>query len=365
VPRPRLKAYARQVGAEQITLIRDAGVEITLADPEGHVLALLDLLDGTRTVDDVADALARRWPGIGPEDVTAALADLDEAGLLEDADAPTFLSSAQRERYFSNLEFFGTFASLATSRFEFQQRLRWSHVVLLGVGGLGSTVLYNLAGLGVGTITLLDCDRVELKNFARQFLYSESQIGRPKLERALARARSFNSEIQYRAVERRVSGPEDVASLLPGADLVISAIDRPAQVQDWVNAACVAAGTPFITGGMQVARGVYHSVDPGRSGCIGCLRVAEARALAELPPIAMPEPVNRGIGPVASMMGALVALEAVRYLTGFAPPVSAGRLWLVDLVTGESGVAWEWTREPDCPACGGLAQAVTPEAAAA
>jgi molybdopterin-synthase adenylyltransferase len=365
VPRPRLKDYARQVGADQITLFRDAGVEITLADPDGKVLALLDLLDGTRTVGEVAVGLAGRWPTVAAEDVAAAVAGLDEAGLLEDADAPTVLSSAQRERYFSNLEFFGTFASLDRSRFDFQQRLRSSHVVLLGVGGLGSTVLYNLAGLGVGAITLLDCDRVELKNFARQFLYSESQIGRSKLEQAVLRARSFNSEIRLRAVERRVSGPEDVASLLPGADLLISAIDRPPQVQDWVNEACVAAGTPFVTGGMQVARGVYHSVDPGRSGCLACLRVAEDRALADLPPIALPEPVNRGIGPVASMMGSLVALEAARYLTGFAAPVSAGRLWLVDFVTGETGVAWEWSREPDCPACGSLGRAALPEAAAA
>jgi molybdopterin/thiamine biosynthesis adenylyltransferase len=70
-------------------------------------------------------------------------------------------------------------------------------------------------------------------------------------------------------VERRVSGPDDIAALLPGADLVLSAIDRPDEVQTWVNQACVAAGVPFITGGMYVARGIYYSVDPGRSGLPG------------------------------------------------------------------------------------------------
>ena len=107
----------------------------------------------------------------------------------------------------------------------------------------------------MGQVTALDCDRVELKNLARQFLYSEAEVGQPKLGRAVARARAFNSELRITPVERWVTGPDDVAPLLPGADLVLSAIDQPAEVQEWVNDACVAAGVPFITGGMQVARG--------------------------------------------------------------------------------------------------------------
>jgi molybdopterin/thiamine biosynthesis adenylyltransferase len=364
--RPRLKSFTRRVQNGEITLVRETGVEMTVPDPEGQVLALLELLDGGRTTDAVAAAMTERWPGLTPDDVAEGIADLDAAGLLEDAAAPSTLSAWQRERYASNLAFFGTYAGLNRSRDSYQAALRRAHVVLLGVGGLGSTLLLNLAGLGVGRVTALDCDRVELKNLARQFLYSEAEVGLPKLGRAVARARAFNSELRITPVERWVTGPEDLAPLLPGADLVLSAIDQPAEVQEWVNDACVPAGVPFIAGGMQVGRGVYYSVLPGQSSCLGCWRAADAAGGA---PADLPQRVNRGIGPVASLMGALIALEAVRYLTGFAPPVSAGKLWLVDFATGQSDVGYAWPRLPDCPVCGSRAQgeplAATPHPAVA
>jgi molybdopterin/thiamine biosynthesis adenylyltransferase len=99
----------------------------------------------------------------------------------------------------------------------------------------------------------------------------------------------------------------------------------------------------------------YWSVDPGRSPCFACHRhnlaagppehgVDAEKRRAEL------ERVNRGIGPVASMVGALVAMEALRYLTAFAPPIAAGCERFVDFSTGEQEVQ-PWTRWPDCPVC--------------
>jgi molybdopterin/thiamine biosynthesis adenylyltransferase len=352
IVKPRLKSFSRLVTNDEIVLIRDKGVELTLPDSEGQVLMLLNLLDGTRSVREAAEAMTLHWPSLTLEDVVEGIIALDEATLLEDAAAHPGLSHWQQERYFSNLAFLGTFASLEKSRYSFQHTLRRSHVVLLGVGGLGSTLLYNMAGLGVGHVTALDCDRVELKNLARQFLYSEAEVGLPKLDRAVERAHSFNSEMRITPVEKRVSGPGDIAPLLPGADLVLSAIDQPVEVQDWVNQACVEAGVPFITGGIQVARGLYYSVYPGQSGCLACWQTLDERKLGGAEQPISRDRINRGMGPVASLMGSLVALEAVRYLTGFAPPISTGKLWLTDFATGESGVAYEWEQLPDCPVCG-------------
>jgi molybdopterin/thiamine biosynthesis adenylyltransferase len=353
--KPRLKANFRRIpGDGELSLFREAGVWITLPDPDGQLSALLDLLDGTRSVESAAAQLAGRWPALTVSDVDEGIASLDQIGLLEDATATTALSPWQEERYASNLAFFSTFAGLGRSRYEFQERLRQSRVVLLGVGGVGSTLLLNLAGLGVGNVTVLDCDTIEAKNLTRQFLYTEAEIGVPKLGRAIARAQAHNSEMQVAGVERRVTGPDDVAALLPGADLVLSAIDRPDDVQSWVNHACVAAGVPFITGGIQVARGGYYSVDPDRSGCVACWHAAAARSGNERPGAngSANAEINRAIGPAASLVGGLIALEAVRYLTGFAPPVSAAKVWLVDLITGEIGIGYEWARVLDCPVCG-------------
>jgi molybdopterin-synthase adenylyltransferase len=338
------------VGQGAITLRQDAGVDFAIEDPEGQVKALLDLLDGTRTIDEITSALAGRWPKLTSRDVGQGVGMLDEAGLLEDAAAETSLSHEQQERYFSNLSFFGTYSSLARCRYSFQEKLCRSHVALLGVGGLGSTLLYNLAGLGVGHITVLDFDTVELRNFARQFLYAEAEIGESKVERAAARARSFNSDLKVSVVERRIERPGDVSRLLENVDLVLAAVDQPADVRDWVNDACVPAGIPFITGSFHRGRGMYWSVDPGRSGCQACWRVGRLR---DAPPaFEHRKQVNRGIGPVASLLGSLVALEALRYLTRFSEPISSGKLWLVDFGSGRIELAQEWPKLPDCPICG-------------
>lgn len=364
--RPQFKGYAWRQLPGEIHISREVGIDLFIADPDGQVAALLGLLDGSRTVAQLARALAERWPELTQDDTAQGLAALDEAGLLEDAASASDLSAWQQERYFSNLAFFGTFASIGRSRYTYQAALRRAHVLLLGVGGLGSTLLYNLAGMGVGHVTALDFDRVEARNLARQFLYSEADVGQPKLQRAVARARAFNSEMRITPVERCVEGPQDIAELLPGVDLVISAIDKPANVQDWVNATCVEAGVPFITGGMQVGRGLYYSVQPGRSGCRECMAISARRANGgeSLSWTALPQQLNRGIGPVATTVSALIGLETLRYLSGFAPPVSAGAYHLIDFSTSQISVAFTWDRQDDCPVCGALA-AQPPEALAA
>jgi molybdopterin/thiamine biosynthesis adenylyltransferase len=350
--RPRLKPFERRRAEGSIVLWRELGVEYVLSDASGQVDALLDLLDGTRTLAEVRDALAARWPELGAGDVADGLGLLDEAGLLENADAPTTLDGDARARYFSNLAFFSSFATLRVSRFSFQERLSRSHVLLLGVGGVGSTLLMNLAGLGVGRITAVDYDRVELKNFSRQFVYAETDIGSPKLERALARVRAFNSSLRIDGVERRIGAPEDVASLLPGVDLVLAVIDQPREVQDWVNEACVTAGVPYVAGGVMWARGTYYSVDPRRSACRGCwpIDAADVRAPGER--------LNRATGPAATLISSLIALEALRYLTRFAPPVAAGSVWLADFETGAVERSWSGDRAADCAVCSERAAAV-------
>jgi molybdopterin/thiamine biosynthesis adenylyltransferase len=347
--RPRLKRFTRITEPGSVTLVREPGVEYTLSDPDGQVTALLDLLDGTRGVATVGSDLRRQFPELTASDIMDGITALDDAGLLEDAVATTGLTSRQQERYASNLNFFSSYAHLGHSRFDYQDALRRSRVVLLGVGGVGSTLLYNLAGLGVGQVVALDCDEVELKNLSRQFLYDEGDVGQSKVERAATRVRKVNGEMDITAVDRRVAGPDDLANLLPGADLVLAVIDQPADVRQWINEACVAASVPFITGGIGVTRGAYWSVAPGVSGCMACQRSSQ-RSLVDTDPS---KRVNRAIGPAAGLVGSLIALEAVRYLTGFAPPVSAGRVWAIDLATGQTDIALAWERRPDCPVCSG------------
>jgi molybdopterin/thiamine biosynthesis adenylyltransferase len=219
-------------------------------------------------------------------------------------------------------------------------------------------VVQNLVGLGVSALTLLDFDVVELRNFARQFTYTEAQRGLPKVEQVAAWVHAFDSRVQVTALNTRVTGPGDVRALLSSADLVVSAIDDPDEVDLWVNEACVGAGVPFIRGGLSYVQGLYWSVDPGRSACRRCLELYRATLEEEVdrPVVAWERVlrsarVNRGIGPVAQLLGALVAMEALRYLTAIVPPVSAGCYQLVDFSGDCSISADPWPRDPDCPVC--------------
>jgi molybdopterin/thiamine biosynthesis adenylyltransferase len=337
----------------------DPRTRVELADPTGQVRALLALLrEGARTPTELHAALAARWPGVEERDVEEALELLDGLGWLEDAAAPVRLSGYERERYFSNLAFFDAFTTLRRDREQIQAQLIDSRVVVLGAGGLGSAVVQNLAGLGVSTLTLLDFDVVELRNFARQFTYTEAQRGLPKVEQVAAWLHAFDSRIDVTAVNTRVTGPDDVRALLPGADLVVSAIDDPDEVDLWVNEACVGAGVPFVRGGLAYVQGLYWSVDPGRSACRRCLERHRAtlavdvdRPVVTWERVLTSERVNRAIGPVAQLLGSLVAMEALRYLTGIVPPVSAGCYQLVDFSGDCSISADPWPRDPDCPVC--------------
>ena len=188
---------------------------------------------------------------------------------------------------------------------------------MLGAGGLGSHVVQHLVGLGIGRLTIVDYDVVDTRNFARQFTYTPAQLGMSKVEQVANWVRSFDPAVCVRPRHLRIESADMVTALLDGVDLVVAAIDQPEGVDLMVNQACVAAGVPYIRGGLAYLQGVYWSVDPGRSACRQCLETRRTReiethesAQRTWPEILRRERVNRAIGPVAGMLGSLVAMEA-------------------------------------------------------
>ena len=363
---PRLKTLNCLQGDGELLVGRDPKVRIRIADPDGRILALLRLLqDGRRSLPEITRELQRTWPAVTHADLTAAIAQLDRLGWMESTGGSSALTAREQERYASNLAFFGAFSSLDTSREEYQSRLRDAHVLVLGAGGLGSAVLMNLAGLGVGALTVVDQDLVELRNFARQFTYAESDLGQSKAHRVADWLRAFDSTLRVESLRRRVESTEDVDELLLWAsavqgpvDLVVSAIDEPDEIDLWVNRACVGLGVPFVRGGLAYTQGLYWSVDPGRSPCRECLELHRDRLAAGIdreaatwPSVLRMDRANRAIGPVAGVLGGLMAMEAMRYLTEVVPPVSAGRYQLVDFATDCGTSSDPWPAAADCPVC--------------
>jgi molybdopterin/thiamine biosynthesis adenylyltransferase len=358
--RPRLKPSLWYRDATRLAILTSTHRLITLDDEVGWLELLLTLLsDEPKTVDELVAEFRRRCPTAAATDVLAALAELIDLELISEAVPSRALSSEQRERFRNNLAFFEGYASATLGVDDYQQRLLDAHVVVLGVGAGGSTVLMNLVGLGVGRLTLVDFDDVELANFSRQFIYHADDLGRPKVECAAAWARAFDPSVQVAAVSRKLDGVEDVSDLITGADLVIGAVDDPPEhIRLWINEACVRAGVPFIHGGATGAAVIYSSIDPGRSACWACRDRTRRATIADQARAAGADPRvlerfvegNPTVGPTMSLFGSLVAIEAMRFLTGFAAPIAAGVERVTNVVVGAEEVR-SWSRWPECPVC--------------
>jgi molybdopterin-synthase adenylyltransferase len=288
---------------------------------------LLSRLDGTATIEELS----------GDDGSRAALGELHALGLVEDAADDDLLEPPRLERYERQLRYFADLAPAGARRSEYQRRLSDAHVVVIGLGGLGGWALYGLACAGVGRVTGVDGDVVELSNLNRQVLYREDDVGEPKAAAAARAVRAFNSEMEFKPVEAMLESPGDVREVAAGADLVIEAADWPPHlIERWVNAACFELGTPFI--GMSqhpplVRVGPLYI--PGETGCFACLersleerfplyrQLAEARAARPAPAAAF--------GPACGLIGSAVALEAVHHLTGLHRPATLGCSIVLDL----------------------------------
>lgn len=224
-----------------------------------------------------------------------------------------------------------------------QMRLRGARVLVVGAGGLGAPVCLYLAAAGVGRITLADDDTVGLSNLQRQVIFRASQRGESKARAAAGNMAALNPHVAVTALERRI-GPQD-AALVADHDLVLDGTDSFAS-RDIVNRLCARAGVPLIAGSIVQWEGQVALYDPARGGpCMACL-FPQAPAPGLAPPCA-----EAGVvGPLPGVIGSLMALEAIKQLTGAGQGLR-GRLLLFDGLYGESRMIGVKARL-DCPVCG-------------
>ena len=224
-----------------------------------------------------------------------------------------------------------------------QQAFLDSHVVIVGVGGLGSPAAMYLAAAGVGSLTLVDDDVVELSNLQRQLAHAEADIGKSKAESAAVTLREINSEVKVHVVNRRV-GAAELIQLISCASVVLDATDN-FDTRFAINRACLLAGIPLVSGAAIRLEGQVAVFDSrvGTSPCYECLyKAGEGGDLTCAD--------NGVLAPVVGIVGSMQALEALKLIGGFGEPL-VGRLLLLDA----PNMQWremKLPRDPDCAACG-------------
>lgn len=224
-----------------------------------------------------------------------------------------------------------------------QRKLAEARVLIVGAGGLGAPVALYLAGAGVGRITIADDDAVSVSNLQRQVIFRSSDAGRPKAQAAADALRALNPHVEITAMNRRITAA-DVA-LVAGHDLILDGSDSFAS-RAAVNAACVAAGRPLLSGSIAQWEGQVTLFDPaGDAPCMACL-------FPEPPaPGLAPDCAAAGVaGPLPGVVGSIMALEAIKQITGAGTGLRR-RLLIFDGLYGETRII-TICRRPDCPVCG-------------
>ncbi|MCS7172547.1 MAG: molybdopterin-synthase adenylyltransferase MoeB [Armatimonadetes bacterium] len=223
-----------------------------------------------------------------------------------------------------------------------QRRLLDSSVLIVGAGGLGSPAALYLAAAGVGTIGIVDGDRVDLTNLQRQILHFTHDVGRPKTQSARRTLEDVNPDVRV-VTYQTVLTSENALEILRPYDVIVNGSDN-FPTRYLVNDACVMLRKPLVDASILRWEGQATTFLPGR-GCYRCLFPSPP------PPGAVPSCAEGGIiGAVAGFLGSYQALEAIKILLGVGATL-VNRLMLVDVLEGDIRYV-RWQRNPRCPVCG-------------
>jgi hypothetical protein len=306
------------------------------------------------------DVLDRVVADLGPatrDRVAALLDDLLDGGFCEQVVPPADgLVPADLARFSRLVDFFSEFETDEASRYEFMTRLRNARVAVVGTGGMGSWLIYNLACCGVGRLRLIDGDVVEPSNLNRAILYTEDDIGVPKVHAAARSIRRFAPRTEIETLEMFVTGADGLRDVLQDVDLLVCCADKPTWLlRRWVAEAALATGTPALcASGLRI--GPFYI--PGRSSCPMCEWATLVEREPKLPAMLsaqsrLPSGNSGSLAPLGAMTAAILGWDALRYISGYAEPRSLNGVWQMD--ANVSSVVLPVPAHPRCEVCAGSA----------
>jgi adenylyltransferase/sulfurtransferase len=224
-----------------------------------------------------------------------------------------------------------------------QQKLLASHALVVGAGGLGSAALGHLAAAGVGRLTIVEHDRVELSNLQRQLLFETADIGRGKAEAARDRLEEMNPDCKIKVVADKLTAA-NARALIKNVDIVLDGSDN-FDTRFAVSEACLREKKPLISAAISSFDAQLSTFKPYLGGEHPCYRCLVPQA-----PKRERSCAQEGIiGPLAGVMGSLQALEAIKELLGIGQSLS-GQLLIMDTLSMQLRKS-ALPRDEACPHC--------------
>ncbi len=219
-----------------------------------------------------------------------------------------------------------------------QARLNAASALVVGCGGLGSTLLYCLSGIGIGRIGFCDGDVVSESNLNRQFLHTPADIGRSKTQSAFEKLSAFAPELSFEPFNLYFT-EENGAAIVSKFDVVLLAVDSVIS-RLAVNRACVSLGVPLVDAGVSGFRGSVFAVRPGKTACLACF-YAETSSLDE--PVPSFAPVVSAVASLEAQCGANILLDL--------PNPTDGKLLFLDAASMTTDLV-PIAKTETCPVCG-------------
>jgi adenylyltransferase/sulfurtransferase len=224
-----------------------------------------------------------------------------------------------------------------------QQALLDSHVLIMGLGGLGSPVAMYLAAAGIGKFTLVDFDHVELSNLQRQIIHTTNSLQQAKVDSAAVTIKNLNPDTQTVCINRKLEQAE-LETLLGDVTLLIDATDNFSS-RFMINRACYNTRTPLVSGAairMEGQVSVFDFHNP-QSPCYRCLYDEDGEENTSCSE-------NGVMAPMVGIIGSIQAMEAIKLLTSYGETLT-GKLLITDAMFQEWR-SMKFKKSPDCPVCG-------------
>lgn len=223
-----------------------------------------------------------------------------------------------------------------------QQALLGARAVIIGAGGLGGPAGLYLAAAGLGAITIVDDDVVELSNLQRQIQFSQDSLGQPKAQTMQKNLARLNSGINVDYKQARLD-QNNAEKLLRGYDIILDGTDS-FETRFVVNRISIALGIPLVSGAIGRFNGQVGIFNSGLDmPCYQCLVPA-------IPPQVETCSEVGVVGALAGVVGTMMALETIKLITGAGAPL-VGKLWIFDGLNAESRIV-RLPKDPKCPVCG-------------
>lgn len=359
--------YIIPVNSEfHIVKLEDKTEPILILDLEAYDFT--KLLDGNRSLDDAIQQLCRKYSKISRNEITKVYYRLVELDLIiegyykKTGDFPDeyFLRQERQIRFFSHYE------TKKNNRFDYQNSLFKSKVLILGIGGTGSQALLLLVAAGIGNIVAVDFDEVEQSNLNRQLIFHDSDIGRSKARAAKERIEAFNPHINIETIHQKIGNVDELCELMNNVDICLCCADvPPILIRSKINKASINTGTPVIYGGIYADHiNIGPLVIPGETGCYQCWNESrkqldrnyeyyfdyilneEAQKQTSIANVWLYGTTGASI---AMGMGGIV-MDVIRYISGYAPPKTLGKQLSMNLCSFEINEI-SWPKISTCPIC--------------